>query len=354
MWGTYSFISENFIRFGTMVVTTNRLIQLNITSDPDATLFGSTLSFTGGDLVNAVDVSMDAGVVGSSGVMQSGDTVDLDGDGVFESSYSGRFNFTGTSHWTLGDGSTITTPITIIRITTGTTDSYYIIPKDNIAADLDANDLTSVTIGTSLIVTPNLGAQNFNAATDYDLVCFARGTMITTQSGAVPIEQLAVGQQIMTADSGLQDIQWIGSRKVVGEGRFAPVVFAKGAIGNTDELRVSQQHRVLIQSQAAELFFGEFEVLASAKSLVNGTDIRIIEMPEVEYFHILLRKHEIMCANGVFTESFYPGEQALSGQAEQTQAEIYALFPELKTVPDGFGSTSRMCLKRKEAMLLAA
>ena len=77
-------------------------------------------------------------------------------------------------------------------------------------------------------------------------VCFAKGTWITTPSGQVPIEKLAAGDMVVTMDHGPQPIRWISSSKRHAIGDMAPILIRKGALGNTRDLRVSPQHRMLL------------------------------------------------------------------------------------------------------------
>ena len=156
----------------------------------------------------------------------------------------------------------------------------------------------------------------------------------------------------MTRDNGCQPLLWISSRTVPGRGRFAPVVFAPGAIGNPVELTVSPQHRMLVTGWQAELFFGQDEVLVPAKHLVNGDTIRQVDLPEVTYIHLLLVDHEIVMAGGVPSESYFLGH-ALRGDASGTRAELLALFPDLEAVA-GAILPARQVIRRHEGMLLAA
>ena len=129
-------------------------------------------------------------------------------------------------------------------------------------------------------------------------VCFTRGTLIKTDQGERPIEELAAGDMVLTMDHGYQPIRWIGSSKRAATGDLAPILIRKGALGNDRDLRVSPQHRMLLQGWQAELLFGELEVLATAKSLLNDHSILRDEGGEVEYFHMLFDTHEIIYAEG--------------------------------------------------------
>ncbi|SDE83846.1 Hint domain-containing protein [Paracoccus isoporae] len=77
--------------------------------------------------------------------------------------------------------------------------------------------------------------------------------------------------------------------------------------------------------------FGTNEVLVAAKQLcqVDGIDTAY-DLDEVEYFHILFDRHEVVISNGAETESLYTGPQALKSVGEAALEEIFTIFPELK------------------------
>ena len=183
--------------------------------------------------------------------------------------------------------------------------------------------------------------------------CFTRGTRIATVSGDRCIEDLVAGDLVLTMDRGYQPIRWIGSSKRPATGDVAPILIRKGALGNDRDLRVSPQHRMLLQGWQAEMLFGEEEVLATAKSLVNDHSILRDEGGEVEYFHMLFDTHEIIYAEGAPSESFHPGEQGWKALDQATRDEILTLFPELA---DGrfedYGASARTSLKHNEGQLL--
>lgn len=184
--------------------------------------------------------------------------------------------------------------------------------------------------------------------------CFVSGTLIDTPHGCIPIENLAVGDVVNTVDNGPQTIRWIGARTVKGVGDFAPIRFEVGALGNDKVMMLSPQHRVLLQGWRAEMFFGESEVLVSAKHLINDKSIRPVTCREVTYHHFLCDQHELVVSDGCVTESFFPGDTILAGD-EELRDEIKTLFPELDHQIDGRKSeTVRPVLRRFEAMALQA
>ena len=111
---------------------------------------------------------------------------------------------------------------------------------------------------------------------------------------------------------------------------------------------------MLISDWRAELLFGEKQVLAKAKELVNDKDITRCEMGMVEYFHILFDQHEIIWAEDCLSESFYISELSLSAQNQQQREELETLFPTLTTDGTSSSPLARMALKSHEVSLLAA
>lgn len=185
-------------------------------------------------------------------------------------------------------------------------------------------------------------------------VCFLRGTRLRGASGDIPVEELRVGELLVTADHGLQPVRWIGHALSPGFGRFAPVRIAAGALGNSRDLYVSQQHRMLVKGAMAELLFGEPELLVAAKHLVNGDTITCAPCAEADYFHVLLDRHEILFAEDCPSESFHPGDMALASNAA-LRKELFTLFPELETTGgQAPWRLSRPALRGREARVLTA
>jgi len=71
-----------------------------------------------------------------------------------------------------------------------------------------------------------VGADREEAAAKFgDVACvrFARGTHITLASGAqVPIEDLQIGDRVLTRDAGPQAIRWVGETTLRAVGDYAP------------------------------------------------------------------------------------------------------------------------------------
>lgn len=192
------------------------------------------------------------------------------------------------------------------------------------------------------------------------LVCFAAGTLIKTDMGDIPVENLTVGDLVKTKDHGFQKIEWINSKVFpLTSGKIlktTPVRIKAHAFGPSQprtDLLVSQQHRVLVQGAAAELLFGEPEVLVPAKHLVNGNDIEFAtDVTSVDYVHFMFNQHQIVTSNGLATESFYPDQAAIGNLDENAKQELLCLFPELRNKISSFGPTARLTIKAYQAAAL--
>lgn len=193
-------------------------------------------------------------------------------------------------------------------------------------------------------------------------VCFVFGTLIETLNGPVRIEQLKVDDLVMTADNGPQEIRWIESNRVSAKRmeqmpNLRPVRIRAGALGKGiphRDLYVSQQHRILVSGAAVQLLFGESEVLVAAKSLCTWPGIDIVdEAKPVEYFHILLDRHEILEAEGAPAESLYLGDEALHALSSDGLQELGEIFQGVEqNLPEGFGDAARRLVRDYEAKAL--
>ncbi|AQS47730.1 hypothetical protein BMG03_07905 [Thioclava nitratireducens] len=192
--------------------------------------------------------------------------------------------------------------------------------------------------------------------------CFTPGTLIATHSGPRPVESLQVGDRILTRDSGFQPIRWIGIRalstaELLAKPEFRSIKIAPGALGANQperEMRVSPQHRILLTGPRAQLIAGESEVLAAARHLVGLPGIEIDEEAEaVTYIHVMFDNHEIVFSDGLWTESFQPGQATMQDMDRAQRDELLALFPELSCGTESY-LAARPSLKRHEARIIAA
>ena len=161
--------------------------------------------------------------------------------------------------------------------------------KLNFAGDYDTG---------SFILTPD---SNDTILTDATVACFTRGTLISTSDGECAVELIEEGALLRLWNGELSPVCWVGRRRTHCAGHprpetLYPVRIRAGAIGHQiprRDLMVSPDHAVYIDG-----------VLIPAGLLVNGSTIVREPCSVVEYFHLELPKHEIVCAEGAPAESY--------------------------------------------------
>ncbi len=194
---------------------------------------------------------------------------------------------------------------------------------------------------------------------EHVIPCFTPGSLILTDKGEVKVENLVEGDRVMTRDNGFQTIRWVGQRHLsrgdlAAQPKLNPVRIKAGALGGALPLRdmmVSPQHRMLMTGPRAEMFFGSREVLVAATHLVGESGIERVYPREVTYIHILCDQHEVIRADGAWTESFQPGDMTLSGMDQAQRDELLTLFPALAEAHTLYPA-ARMTLKAHEVRVL--
>jgi Ca2+-binding RTX toxin-like protein len=250
---------------------------------------------------------------------------------------------------------------------------------DGGTADTDVLDLTAWGFaGTNIIYDPTdpkagtiqfldsngnvIGTMTFSEI-EQIITCFTPGSLATTDRGLVAVEDLRVGDRVLTRDSGFQPIVWTGHQQLselslLVQPRFRPIRIAAGALRPgvpARDMVVSPQHRVLLSDPRADVLFGESEVLVPAQHLVGRPGIEALGGGAVTYIHFMCATHQIVLVDGCWSESFQPGDQSLAGLADEARAEVLALFPGLneEQIPTAYPA-ARPSLKRHEAALLFA
>lgn len=172
-----------------------------------------------------------------------------------------------------------------------------------------------------------------------EIICFTPGTLIDTLRGRVAVETLVAGDKVLTRDHGFQPLAWTGRRDLSADEiarcpSAAPIRIAAGALGKglpERDLLVSPRHRMLIAGARAELMFGEREVLVAAADLLGLPGVTQEVAGPVSYIHVMCDAHQIIRAEGAWSESFQPAEAVLNALDAATRAELLGLFPELAT-----------------------
>lgn len=193
--------------------------------------------------------------------------------------------------------------------------------------------------------------------------CFTPGTMIATARGEVPVEHLAVGDRVVTRDNGLQEVLWTGRRDLSRvqlslNPHLRPVLIRTGTLGSRLpewDILVSPNHRMLVKRSQTALHFDEPEVLVAAKHLIcPRIGIRQVMTTGISYLHFLCERHEVVLANGAWTESFQPADWSLGAIGNAQRSEILELFPDLRRHIGRAIPAARMTLDATAAARLIA
>jgi hypothetical protein len=167
----------------------------------------------------------------------------------------------------------------------------------------------------------------FNVASS-QTVCFTTQTKILTPNGECSIEDLRRGDMVMTADNGPKPLLWIGKRdlgraQLVCSPRLRPILIPEGVYGAQRATFVSRQHAVVDECG------GLVSAIKLARRKKSG--VRVANgVRKVTYIHLMCENHEVIFGNGIATESFFPGPQALKMMSRKQRAEVFELFPALR------------------------
>ena len=237
-----------------------------------------------------------------------------------------------TIHYTDGTPDA-TASVSLIQDTAG---NLYLAPEYSAGPDVTA--LGAARIESITINSINADASWFYAdrvATDF--VCFANGTLILTALGAIPVEHLQPGDLVVTADHGLQPLRWTHRSshtwdRAAQDGK--PILIGRGALGMglpRVDLVGSPQHRILVPHP--EHAKG---ALVPAKALTHLPKVRQMQgRRSVTYVHLLFDHHEVIFAEGLPTESFFPGEMALRSLKDEDRKLVRRII--LRNSTEGAG-----------------
>jgi len=193
------------------------------------------------------------------------------------------------------------------------------------------------------------------------VICFTPGTLILTEDGPRRVETIGEGDLIQTKDDGVQEVLWVGRRRITGARlqampQIAPVRLAAGALGTDvpdDGLLVSPDHRILLRGAQVNALFNTDEALVCARDLVNDTSVFVDRaVRELAYIHILLPDHQVVFANGVETESFHPASAGRESLLPDDLARLTDILPEIEHDPHVYGGYARRMVSSSEAQIL--
>lgn len=185
--------------------------------------------------------------------------------------------------------------------------------------------------------------------------CFTPGVLLATKRGAVPAGQIKVGDLLQTADNGFQPVIWVGKRSLSAKDlalrpHLKPYLVRPDSLLSPERpTLLSPQHRLLTNPKT----FGRESVLGerfiSAKLLADidpNCSQQTDASQAVTYVHLMTEQHEVVFAEGIATETFWPGPEAIRSLSAEDMREMFGLFPELATVYSLSGDHGRGAVNR--------
>lgn len=240
---------------------------------------------TGWHLVRSDDTERGLTEVGNpNDIFQPGEEVSVEAGGAIPPgarfTYEGVFFYTGTSG---------TYEFLVVKTfnTSGTpSGQYYLFSSFDLGA----------------IEWPSLFDDSQIQGTDRP-VCFLAGTLIETSLGPRKVEELWIGDSVVTAGGGTTAVKWIGRqelRPLLAGAEAQPVRIRDGALGGglpRGDLTLSADHGLVLDG-----------FVINAGALVKGRGIDFVpldELPDrVLYFHVETEAHELILAEGVPAETY--------------------------------------------------
>jgi autotransporter-associated beta strand protein len=275
-------------------------------------------SFTGGLIIAGGTLELSAGNAAGSGPIEfAGDpTLRLDGTIMPTGTISGlavgdAIDLTGVTYAS-GGSATIINSNTLQVIENSATYDLTLDPLQNFrhfsfTPTPDAGTGTLITVGPA---------------------CYCSGTRILTIRGEIAVEDLRIGDHLVTLSGEPRPVRWIGRRHLdltrhptpdhVQPIRIRANAFADNAPHR--DLLVSPDHAVLCEGVPGG------GVLVPARLLLNGASIvRDTHHRAVTYYHVELETHDLLLAEGLPAESYLDtGNRAAFANASASETAVAA------------------------------
>ena len=163
--------------------------------------------------------------------------------------------------------------------------------------------------------------------------CFTRGTRISLLGGTKQVEDLKVGDVLITQGGGTEKVKAVLTHEIdlrtPKNEKHKPVLLQAGCFGPDRPARallVSPQHRILMREDAT----GEL-VLVPAKALIARSGVRVANgKRSITYFQIVCAQHSVISSEAFWTESFFLGRYSLSVCDAESRQDLFRVFPGLR------------------------
>lgn len=161
-------------------------------------------------------------------------------------------------------------------------------------------------VGSIVLANGSFASNAFHVVADpnggVDLtVCFLEGTRLLGLHRDIAVEDMEVGDRLITDSGAMRPVRWVGKRSIDTDRHphpesVWPIRIGKGAIAEglpERPLYLSPDHALYLDGH-----------LIPAKALVNGRSIVQERRRHITYYHIELETHDVLLAESLPVESY--------------------------------------------------
>jgi hypothetical protein len=185
----------------------------------------------------------------------------------------------------------------------------------------------------------------------------ARGSVLTSDTGPVAIEDVLPGMRLLTAEGDFQTVTWVGSLVMYPggqEGAEAPVGLTRitaeafGAGRPLPDLVLGPRARICLRDARLKRVTGFDAAFVPARAFIDGVSvIEVTPAAPVTLYHLVLERQSALKVMGLEIESYHPGE-GLADMIDPRMLQLFeAVFPQLPGIA-GFGPMGHPRLTRFE------
>lgn len=163
------------------------------------------------------------------------------------------------------------------------------------------------------------------------------GSRIITQHGFCQVENVAVGDGVLTVDAGLQVVCSINSFEI-GAGLSRGLVrIPAGTLGNREALFLLENQRIVLDAEIAQKLLGDVVAEVSASVLVGNAGIERVSPPQgLKIISIEFSEDQAVYTNTGAVFLCHRGHEAQNNEVARSSSSI----PEIDTFGHAIGSKS--------------
>ncbi|HEX7389000.1 MAG TPA: Hint domain-containing protein, partial [Acidiphilium sp.] len=190
---------------------------------------------------------------------------------------------------------------------------HYTKSSDTLTFTQNGTTVTASVTLESGITNPQFHAYYDATLNEYGVVlgtayqtCFLDGTMLRTETGEKPVEEIHIGDKLVARVDGqdvLRPVVWVGKKHMRVDRSRAPdlagypVRIIRGAIA-----RGVPNKDLLVTPEHCLFFDGKF---IPSRMLVNGRSIFYDRtIVDYDFYHVETERHSVICADGMLTETY--------------------------------------------------